>query len=190
MNNNLKLSLVLMLSLVISPNLFAKGNVLSDEEIKRIEDGAEVIETEPAAYSLVDQTHVGFKKQVYCGLNSPAEVQGYRVQCKSASYIDFSISDCCIPGDHWQLKGKNWDSAPNTAVTTSPGPVIRFGTPARVYNYGGTPQNPKNMDTYLQCSMLHGVDVFGAGAYINIVSDATNCTVTPSVKRSRIDRTP
>lgn len=190
MSKAFSLSVALTLSIFLSPTILANENVLTDDEIKRIEESGEVQETESAAYSLSSLEKVGYKKAVYCGLNGPAEVQGYRVRCKSASYIDFSISDCCIPGDHWQLKAKNWDSAPNTAVTTSPGPVIKFSTPARVYNYGGTPQNPKNMDTYLQCSMLHGVDVFGAGAYINITSDASNCVVTPDAKRSRIDRTP
>ena len=175
-----------ILSMLLSSSLMAKGNFLSKDQIEAFERGHSDLSIQ--ATSAVDK--VGFKRQVYCSINGPAEVQGYRVQCRNASYIDFSIADCCIPGDHWQLKAKNWDSAPNTAVTNSPGRAGAFSNAARTYNYGGTPQNPGNMDTYLQCSMLHGVDVFGAGSYINIVSDASSCTITRDAKRSRIDRAP
>jgi hypothetical protein len=124
-----------------------------------------------------------------CSLSGPAEVQGFRVQCPSSSFLDFQIADCCIPGDHWQLKGKNWDRAPNEAVTTSPGPANQYGVASRVYNYGGTPQNPRNIDAYVQCTYLHGVDIFGAGSWVRFTSDGT-CTVTPDTIRSRIDRAP
>ena len=176
---------VVILSMFFSSSVFANGNFLSEDEVREFESGRSHIQIEA-----LSAEKIGFKQQVYCSINGPAEVQGYRVQCKDASYIDFSIADCCISGDHWQLKAKNWDSAPNTAVTNSPGKAGAFSNAARTYNYGGTPQNPGNMDTYLQCSMLHGVDVFGAGSYIHIVSDASNCTVTPDTKRSRIDRAP
>ncbi len=124
-----------------------------------------------------------------CSLNGPAEVQGFRVRCSSASFLDFQIADCCIPGDHWQLKGKNWDRAPNEAVTTSPGPANQYGVAGRVYNYGGTPNNPKHIDAYVQCTYLDGVDVFGAGSFVLFSSDGT-CTVTADAVRSRIDRVP
>ena len=74
-------------------------------------------------------------------------------------------------------------------MTTSPGPAGVFGVPARVYNYGGTPENPRNLHAYLECTYLHGVDIFGAGSTIDLSSDG-NCTVTADPVRSRIDRSP
>lgn len=124
-----------------------------------------------------------------CNLNRPSEVQGYDIRCTGASFLDAAIADCCIPGDHFQLKLKNWDIAPNTGVTTSPGPANLFGLRTRVYNYGGTPQNPRNLHAYLECTYLHGVDVFGAGSFVTLSSDGV-CTVTPDPLRSRIDRSP
>ena len=124
-----------------------------------------------------------------CDLLGPAEVQGYRVQCANANFLDFHVADCCVAGDHWQLKGKNWDNRPNTAVTTSPGPAGAFGVAGRVYNYGGTAQNPGNIDTYVECTYLHGVDLFAASSFISFSSNGA-CVVTPDVVRSRIDRTP
>jgi len=181
---------VMLFSCVFSSSTLANENALSDEDVQAIEDGERVAADKADASDSRDDVKVGFKRQVYCVLGGPAQVQGYRVQCRNASYIDFSIADCCIPGDHWQLKAKNWDRAPNTAVTTSPGAVLNFSTPARTYNYGGTPNNRGNMDTFLECTMLHGVDVFAAGAYVNVVSDASNCSITREPIRSRIDRSP
>lgn len=130
-----------------------------------------------------------WRQKVICSINGPAQVQAYRVRCSGASYLDYQIADCCVPGDHWQLKGKNWDSAPQTTVTTSPGPAGTYGLPARLYNYGGTPQNPGNMDAFIECSYLHGVDLFGAGSYIALSSDGS-CSVTAVGGSSRIDRAP
>jgi hypothetical protein len=124
-----------------------------------------------------------------CDLFGPAEVQGYRLQCFSGTFVDFFVSDGFIPGDHWELKGKNWDAAPNTAVTTSDGGVVSYSRAGRVYNYGGTSTNPKNLDTYVECTYLHGVDVFPASSFILFASDGI-CTVTPDTVRSRINRTP
>src|SRR5262245_40681571 len=56
-------------------------------------------------------------------IGGPAEVTGFRVGCTGGTFLDFHIADCCIPGDHYELKGKIWDLHPNTGVTTSPGPV-------------------------------------------------------------------
>lgn len=130
-----------------------------------------------------------WRQSMDCTLFRPSEVQGYDIRCTNAGFLDARIADCCIAGDHFQVKVKNWDRAPNTAVTTSPGPAGAFGVPARVYNYGGTPQNPGNLHAYVQCTYLHGVDVFGAGSTIDLSSDG-NCVVTADVPRSRIDRSP
>lgn len=130
-----------------------------------------------------------WRQELTCIADSPADVAGYRIVCSQASFLDFQIADCCIPGDHWQAKGKAWDLYPNTAVTTSPGPDSVYGLPARVYNYGGTTNNPKGLDVYLECTYLDGVNVFGAGAFILVSSDG-NCSVTSDPSRRRIDRTP
>lgn len=130
-----------------------------------------------------------WRETVICSLFHPAQVQGYDIECTGATFLDASHADCCIDGDHFQSKLKNWDRAPNTAVTTSPGPAGAFGVPARVYNYGGTPENPRNLHAYLECTYLHGVDIFGAGSFIGLSSDGI-CTVTADPLRSRIDRSP
>jgi hypothetical protein len=135
----------------------------------------------------------GWRQEVSCQANSPADVIGYRVVCTNASYLDFQISDCCIASDHWQLKGKSWDKYPNTAVTTSPDlpPSVGtlYGLPARIYNYGGTAAAPRRLDAYVECSYLNGVNVFPAGSSGLLSSDGS-CTVTPDAAVRRIDRTP
>lgn len=179
--------------LVFTTMTFANENVLTEaqqeEEAARYEE-SEFFDEKTSGSLEKSPIKKGFRTRVFCNLDGPAQVKGYRVQCNDASYVDFAIADCCISGDHWQLKGKNWDSRPNTAVTTSPGKAGLFGVPARVYNYGGTTDNPGNMDTYLECSMLHGVDVFGAGSSINITSNASSCTVTADNGRVEINRAP
>lgn len=169
-------------------SLYAKGNTFDDTTLHQLDIQSDIQSDIQPDIKLDEKTR--FKKVVPCSLNGPAEIQGFRVQCQSATYLDFRISDGFIPGDHWSLKGKNWDKAPNTAVTTSPGKVIQYGVPARIYNYGGTPQNPGNLDAYVQCSYLHGVDIFGAGSFVLFSSDASNCSITTDRKRSRIDRMP
>jgi hypothetical protein len=121
-----------------------------------------------------------------CDLFGPAEVQGYRVVCPNGTFLDFYVSDGFIRGDHWELKGKSWDLFPNSAVTTAPGPVIQYGVPGRVYNYGG----PSPLDAYVECTYIHGINIFGASSFLIFASDAAACTVTPDPIRSRINRTP
>lgn len=136
------------------------------------------------------QASPGWKGREYCSISEPGDVVNFRVVCTGASYLDFQIADCCINGDHWQLKGKAWDVAPQTAVTTSPGRPSQYGVPARVYNYGGTPNAPKRLDALIECSYLHGVNVFGAGSFVALVSDGTDCQVTKTAVSARIDRSP
>lgn len=130
-----------------------------------------------------------WRQAVNCTLGRPSDIQGYDVRCTNATFLDARSADCCIPGDHFQVKVKNWDRAPNTAVTTSPGPAGVFGVPARVYNYNGTPENPRNLHARVECGYLHGVDVFGAGSTVDLSSDGT-CVVTADPLISRIDRSP
>ncbi len=132
---------------------------------------------------------VKYEEKTSCDIAGPEEVVGYHVVCAGASYLDFTVADCCIPGDHWQLKGKAWDGNPNTAVTTSPGGQDVLGVPARIYNYGGTATNPGGLDAYVECSYLSGVNSFGASSTVIFSSDGV-CTMTPDPIVRRIDRTP
>lgn len=132
---------------------------------------------------------VVWKQDWICRSAGPAEVQGFRVQCANSTFLDFHIADCCLPGDHWQLKGKAWDVNPNTGVTTSPGPANAYGLAGRVYNYGGTGWNPGGLDAYVECTYLNGVNVFLADSFVIFSSDG-NCVVTPDPVRQRIDRAP
>jgi hypothetical protein len=141
----------------------------------------------PPSSSEVDEAVI-WRQQVVCTTFFPAEVQGYRITCNGGSFLDARIADCCIAGDHWQAKLKAWDGNPNSSVATSPGAANLFGTPARVYNYGGTSFN-NGISAYLECSYLHGVNVFGASSFIDLSSNG-NCTVTADPIRARIDRTP
>jgi hypothetical protein len=132
---------------------------------------------------------IAWREGWLCRSAGPAEVQGFRVQCNNATFLDFHIADCCLPGDHWQLKGKAWDVNPNTGVTTSPGPVPVFSVPGRAYNYGGTGWNPGGLDAYVECTYLNGVNVFLADSFVWFSSDG-NCVVTPDPVVQRIDRAP
>jgi hypothetical protein len=120
-----------------------------------------------------------------CDLSTPADVQGYHVVCPAGTFLDFYISDCCIPNDHWELKGKNWDDDPNSAVTTAPGPVVQYGVPGRIYTYGANP-----LSAYIECTYIHGINVFPASSFLIFASDAAACTVTPDPIVRRINRTP
>lgn len=175
------LFLALFASLALAAALPAAAQV-DRENIPTPEDAEALPEAD------ADAKAIWFGSAV-CALNRPSEVQGYDIRCTGANFLDAAIADCCIPGDHFQLKLKNWDRAPNTGVTTSPGPANLFGLRTRVYNYGGTPENPRNLHAYLECTYLHGVDIFGAGSFINLSSDG-NCVVTADPPRSRIDRSP
>ncbi len=130
-----------------------------------------------------------WRQEWICRDLHPANVTGYQLVCSGATFLDFHITDCCIPGDHWQLKGKVWDVNPNTGVTTSPGGVPVWSVPGRAYNYGGTPFAPGSLRAYVECTMLNGVDVFPADAVLWFSSDGI-CTVTPDLARNRIDRSP
>jgi hypothetical protein len=128
------------------------------------------------------------KLSLVCTLQRPSQIQRFFVVCTGTTQIDVAIADCCIPGDHWQVKVKSWDADPNTAVATAPGPANVFSAPARVFNYGGTPNN-KDLKALIECSYLHGVNVFPAGSFINVTSSGT-CTSTDLGLEDRIDRTP
>jgi hypothetical protein len=180
-NRWIYVGLILVASLVATT---ATAQVVSPAESNAPRSADEAV---PAAEE-VDAKAI-WRQQLDCTLFRPSEVQGYYVQCGApATFLDARHADGFIPGDHFQSKLKSWDNAPNTAVTTSPGPANVFGVPARVYNYGGTPWNA-GLTAYLECTYLHGVNVFPAGSFIDLSSDG-NCTVTADAPRSRIDRSP
>ena len=130
-----------------------------------------------------------WKQTVVCNLDRPSEVQRFAVQCSGATRLDAQVADCCIDGDHWETKVKAWDKAPNTGVATSPGPANMFGVTTRVYNYGGTPQSPGHISALVDCSYIHGIDVFPAGSFVALSSDGA-CTVTDLGTQDAINRTP
>lgn len=130
-----------------------------------------------------------WRETVTCNLDRPSEVQRFAVQCTGATRLDAQVADCCMDGDHWETKVKAWDRAPNTAVTTSPGAANLFGVSTRVYNYGGTPQSPGHISALVDCSYIHGIDVFPAGSFIALSSDGS-CSVTDLGTQDAIHRTP
>lgn len=198
-------------NLLVLPTVFALlvglTAVVAEAQLPRPEDSRNYVRSSPPAATpaLTDKAAIGpnlflipfppldplvnWREQWICESGGPAEVQGFRVQCFGATFLDSHIADCCIDGDHWQLKSKAWDVSPNTAVTTSPGPTNVWGVPGRTYNYGGTPWVPGLLDTYHECTYLHGTNLFLAASYISFSSDGV-CTVTPDLARNRIDRTP
>ena len=141
------------------------------------------------SFLLAPSTTPQQKQRLFCTIQSPNEVHRYLVQCNQATFLDVSVSDCCIPGDHWEAKVKAWDTHPNTAVTTSPGPAGIQGVVGRVYNYGGTAANPGQLTAEVDCSYKHGVNVFPAGSTYIVSSDGF-CTITDQGSSNEINRTP
>ena len=191
------------LALVLLAAAMPLGAQTSENHVSEIQEGSEdlMLESSQLDSKAAIGPFVGFiapppldprviwQQTWICRSGGPAEVQGFQVVCNGATFLDFHIADCCIPGDHWQLKGKVWDTHPNTAVTTSPGPANAWGVPGRAYNNGGTIFNPGNLNSYVQCTMNDGVNVFLADSFVSFSSDG-NCAVTPDAMRRRIDRTP
>src|ERR1044072_3059461 len=132
-----------------------------------------------------------WREEQTCVLNGPAEIVGFRVQCTGASLLHFQVFDCCIPHDHCQPRRRSWNKPPRRAVAPPPALVggVLYGLPARIYNYGGTPENPKALDAYVECSYLNGVNLFAAGSFV-LFSSGGACTVTPDPAVRRIDRAP
>ncbi len=136
----------------------------------------------PGCYLILDETGKEIARTCdLCTLVRPGQVERFAVTCPAGvTTLDAFIADCCIPGDHWQLKVKIWDNNPNTAVATSPGPVPISSTSARTYPYGTT------VNALAECSYLHGVNVFPAASFIAF----PGCTVTSLGVTDEISRTP
>jgi hypothetical protein len=133
------------------------------------------------------RTNTGY---LACFLERPGQVQRYAVVCDGATRLDVSVADCCVPGDHWQAKVKSWDALPNTAVTTSPGGRDRPGILARVYNYGGPAQNPFQLRATIECTYLHGTNLFPAEGTLLVRPNAGACTFEDAGVEDEIGRTP
>lgn len=125
----------------------------------------------------------------FCSISGPGQVRRYDVTCTGARRLDVRIADGFIAGDHWEAKAKLWDEKPNTAVTTSPGPSNVLGVPARVYQYAGTAFN-QNLRALVECSYIHGVNVFPAASFIRFNSDGNSCSIVDLGITSEIKRTP
>jgi len=55
---------------------------------------------------------------------------------------------------------------------------------------GGTAYAPGTIDAFVECSYLHGVNVFNAASYVYFWSDGSNCSLVQDSTDTRIDRTP
>lgn len=164
--------LVLLCAVLVSPLVYAQSqssNFHTEADLKALQD----------QYSLANQLYLP------CQLQEPSQVQRFRITCTNTSKIDVKVADCCIPGDHWQVKVKQWDSRPNTAVTTAPGGDRNFGVAARVYTYSSS----ENVDALIECSYPHGVNVFPAGSEI-LVEFSGTCNATNLGVTHEFDRTP
>lgn len=129
----------------------------------------------------------GNVQMLTCSTNRPHQIQRFAVSCRSQA-LDVSISDCCIPGDHWEARVQSRDEKPVTAMTTAPGPANLFGAPARVYRFAGTPFNP-NLDALIECRYIHGIHVFPAAATLRLTSSGP-CTVQNLGITEEIKQTP
>ena len=125
-----------------------------------------------------------------CTFERPSQVQRYFVLCPDATELDVDIANCCIPGDHWEAKVKSWDEKPNTAVTTSPGPADVPGVPARVYTYEGPPENPGELRAAIECTYLHGVNIFPASSFLRVTPNRGSCRIKDVGLEDEIGRTP
>ena len=132
------------------------------------------------------EDRVSFFEQITteCRLERPGQTQRMHVSCNKATYLDVQVADCCIPGDHWELKVKVGDAAPNTGVATSPGPAGTFSAPARVYSHGDD-----TLEALIECRYLHGVNVFPAGAFLDLTTDG-ECEIQQQGAADEISRTP
>ncbi|KFE64272.1 hypothetical protein [Hyalangium minutum] len=142
-------ALIVCSAVLVAPLVYAQ----SESGNLRTEADRRMVHTQ---YSLPYQLHLT------CELSWPGQVRRFRVTCSDTSKIDVKVADCCIPGDHWQVTVRQWDSRPNTAVTTAPGGAGSFGVPGRVYTYNSS----TNVDALIECSYPHGINVFPAEADI------------------------
>ncbi|WP_225888705.1 hypothetical protein [Myxococcus xanthus] len=81
---------------------------------------------------------------------------------------------------------KSWDFKPNTAVATSPGGDGDFSAPARVFTYSSS----RDMNALIECSYLHGVNIFPAESFLLVESSGGACSVTDVGITEEIDRSP
>lgn len=125
-----------------------------------------------------------------CHLERPSQIQRYTVTCSDATLLDVEVEDVAVSGDHWQVKVKSWDGSPNMAVATAPGPADVFGANARVYSYGGG-KGSSTLRALVECSYLHGTNVFPADGVVRLSTDGT-CTINSTALplEDEIDRSP
>jgi hypothetical protein len=127
---------------------------------------------------------------ISCLIERPSQIQRYFVLCDGATELDVDVADCCVPGDHWEAKVKSWDENPNTAVTTAPGPADVPGVPARVYTYDGPPENPGQLRAAIECSYLHGTNLFPAESFLRVTPNQGSCSIEAVGLEDEIGRRP
>ncbi|HEX8433520.1 hypothetical protein [Archangium sp.] len=108
-----------------------------------------------------------------CVLDRPNQVQRFALHCLATPHIEAKIADCCMAGDHWQVKVKTWDPRPNEAIASSPGGEGEYSMPARVFSYS----HDWDMRAIVECSYLHGTSVFPIEADILVETGGSTCTV-------------
>jgi len=107
-----------------------------------------------------------------CLLTRPGQVHRFALTCPTTRQIDARVADCCVVGDHWEVKVKTWDTRPNTAVASAPGGSGDFSAAARVFTYTGT----RDLHALIECRYLHGTTLFPAEADILVSSYTSTCT--------------
>ncbi|HEX5745959.1 MAG TPA: hypothetical protein VFZ09_06930 [Archangium sp.] len=116
---------------------------------------------------------VGNQLFLSCMLDFPSQVRRFAVTCPGTRHIDVKLADCCDAGDHWQVTVRSWDPKPNVAVASASGANGEFSMPARVFTYHRT----RDMNALIECSYLHGRNLFPAEADILVETPGAPCTV-------------
>ncbi|PTL76527.1 hypothetical protein [Vitiosangium sp. GDMCC 1.1324] len=160
---------------------YAEGS--SDEEAQARSDGNVRAGADARTWR---PEHQGNQLRFSCILERPGQVRRFAVTCSGTKQIDVKAADCCIPGDHWQVKVKSWDFKPNTAVATTPGSDGDFSVPARVFTYSSS----RNMNALVECSYLHGVNVFPAQTDLIVETNGSTCSVEDLGLSNELDRSP
>lgn len=171
---------------------FKLKNVIVDDAVVISESNSVAAGTNPNKFlfGLIDDALPDKTSDIrFCSISAPGQVRRYDVTCPGARRLDVRIADGFIAGDHWEAKVKVWDEKPNTAVTTSPGQSNVLGASARVYKYAGTPFN-QDLRALVECSYIHGINVFPAASFIRFNSDGNACAIVDLGVTSEIKRTP
>jgi hypothetical protein len=172
-------------TLGIAQLVYAQGNSEEAADVSAVPPGRN-FHTESERAALRSKTDSRDSLFLSCLIDRPGQVRRFAIHCDNTRQIDVKVADCCIPGDHWQVKVKSWDFKPNTAVATAPGSVDVFSAPARVFSYS----SGRDLRALVECSYLHGVNNFPAEANIVVETHGSDCTAIDVGTTEEIDRSP